>query len=369
MSEDAKKRNHQIDFLRGLAILIVIGRHPPIFSSNAGLLSGLSWYWYNCGWMGVDLFFVLSGFLIGNGLFAEIKAEGSLNVARFLVKRAFKIWPGYIVLMLFLSTGITLDPVSRKNIIWNWMHLQNYIGSCRVQTWSLAVEEHFYLFLPAVLLLLLRLKRFTLLPAIAAFVAVFCLVGRFFDLKGAHSLSHLRMDSLFFGVLLAYLTKYSPTFAAAIVRRRRLLFCFGAVVVGVISYLNLLDWYVLTFGLTLTYVGFGAILLALISTTETDGILGKLLFCPLARRIAMIGFYAYGIYLWHIEFGFFPALALYPLLSGLPNTLSWLCEMILFVSFSIIFGIMMSRLVELPMLQWRDKIVPKLFPSKPSCLP
>lgn len=369
MIEAAKKRNHQIDFLRGLAILIVIGRHPPIYSDHAGVLSGLSWYWWNCGWMGVDLFFVLSGFLIGNGLFAEIKAEGSLNAARFLVKRAFKIWPGYIVLMLFLSTGITLDPASRKNVIWNWMHLQNYMGSCRVQTWSLAVEEHFYLFLPAVLLLLLRLKRLSLLPAIAAFIAVFCLVGRFFELKNAHSFTHLRMDSLFFGVLLAYLIKFSPKFAAAITRRRRLLFCFGAVVVGVISYLNLLEWYVLTIGLTITYIGFGAILLALVSTTEADGNFGKLLFCPIARAVAMIGFYSYGIYLWHIEFGFFPALALYPLLNGMPAALSWLCEMILFVSFSIIFGTMMSRLVELPMLRLRDKLVPKLFPVERSGAP
>ncbi|MDP3510675.1 MAG: acyltransferase [Candidatus Melainabacteria bacterium] len=369
MIEAAKKRNHQIDLLRGLAILIVIGRHPPIQSSQAGLLSGLSWYWYNCGWMGVDLFFVLSGFLIGSGLFAEIKAEGSLNVARFLVKRAFKIWPGYIVLMLFLSTGLTLDPVSEKNLIWNWMHLQNYVASCRVQTWSLAVEEHFYLFLPAVLLVLLRLKQMRLVPVVAASIAIFCLVGRFLDLKGAHSYSHLRMDSLFFGVLLAYLLKFSPNFAVAINRRRRMLFCVGAVVVGVISFLNLLDWYVLTIGLTLTYIGFGAILLALISTTETDGIWGKLLFGPIARGIAMIGFYSYGIYLWHIEFGFFPALALYPLLSGLPTSLSWLCEMILFVTFSVIFGTIMSRLVELPMLRLRDKIVPKLFPSEPSRSP
>jgi peptidoglycan/LPS O-acetylase OafA/YrhL len=249
------------------------------------------------------------------------------------------------------------------------MHLQNYVASCRVQTWSLAVEEHFYLFLPAVLLFLLRLKQMTLLPAVAASIAVFCLVGRFFDLKGAHSYSHLRMDSLFFGVLLAYLIKFSPNFAVAITRRRRLLFCLGAVVVGVISFLNLLDWYVLTIGLTLTYIGFGAILLALISTTETDGTFGKLLFGPIARGIARIGFYSYGIYLWHIEFGFFPALALYPLLIGLPPSLSWLCEMILFVTFSVVFGTLMSRLVELPMLRLRDKIVAKLFPAKPSLLP
>ena len=302
MVEAAKKRNHQIDFLRGLAILIVIGRHPPIHSDQAGPLSGLSWYWYNCGWMGVDLFFVLSGFLIGTGLFNEIKTHGSLNGWRFLVKRAFKIWPGYIVLMLFLSTGITLDPLSKKNLIWNWMHLQNYMGSCRVQSWSLAVEEHFYLFLPAVLILLLKLKRLSLLPAVAGFIAVFCLVGRFCDLKHAHSFSHLRMDSLFFGVLLAYLMNFSPKLMVKITQRRLLLFYFGAGIVGVISYLNLLDWYVLTFGLTLTYLGFGAILLALISTSETDGIFGRLLFSRLAQGIAMIGFYSYGIYLWHMEF-------------------------------------------------------------------
>ncbi|CAN5349299.1 acyltransferase [soil metagenome] len=363
MIKATTKRNHQIDFLRGLAILIVVGRHPPVSFNQAGELSGFAWYWFNCGWMGVDLFFVLSGFLIGSGLFFEIKEHGSLNAPRFLVKRAFKIWPGYIALMLFLSTGITLSAELKKNLLWNWMHVQNYMGSCRVQTWSLAVEEHFYLFLPVVLLVLLKFKRLSLLPAISMFIAAFCLGCRFFQLENAHSFSHLRMDSLFFGVLLAYFSTFSPKFTAEITRYRLPLLCFGMVITLVISSLNLFDWYVLTFGLTLTYVGFGAILMALVSTKESDGLLAKFLFSPVAHGIARVGFYSYGIYLWHIEFGFMPARAMYPLFSAMPSAYSWFVDILLFVLFSILSGALMSKLVELPMMRLRSKVVPKLFPD------
>jgi peptidoglycan/LPS O-acetylase OafA/YrhL len=214
MSSAPSRRNHQLDFLRGVAILLVLGRHQPLASDKSVHLESIAWYWYNCGWMGVDLFFVLSGFLIGNGLFAEIKAEDKLNARRFLIKRIFKIWPGYFVLMLLLSTGLTISAEEKKHVIWNWFHLQNYFGSCRVQTWSLAVEEHFYLFLPFVLYLLCKYKKINAMPFIALAIAIYCPLGRFLDLKGAYDYSHLRMDALFFGVLLAYLKQLrAPLFA------------------------------------------------------------------------------------------------------------------------------------------------------------
>jgi peptidoglycan/LPS O-acetylase OafA/YrhL len=84
-------RLSQLDVLRGVAILLVIGRHPVVEATAAGRIAPLANLWYHFGWTGVDLFFVLSGFLIGGLLFAELRRTGRLNVSRFLIRRAFKI--------------------------------------------------------------------------------------------------------------------------------------------------------------------------------------------------------------------------------------------------------------------------------------
>ena len=75
-------RLQEIDFLRGLAILIVLFRHHWLTS-----------FTFNFGWAGVDLFFVLSGFLVSGLLFSEYKKFGDLKPFRFLVRRGFKIYP------------------------------------------------------------------------------------------------------------------------------------------------------------------------------------------------------------------------------------------------------------------------------------
>jgi peptidoglycan/LPS O-acetylase OafA/YrhL len=87
----------QLDVLRGVAILMVLACH---FSTRtklpgAGALQIVHTTFMRLDAPGVDLFFVLSGFLVGGLLFGEIRARGSLDVKRFLIRRAFKIWPLY----------------------------------------------------------------------------------------------------------------------------------------------------------------------------------------------------------------------------------------------------------------------------------
>ena len=74
-------RNQSLDVLRGIAILLVLGRHFNYFP-----------LWRQAGWIGVDLFFVLSGFLISGLLFQEYKNTGKLDVRRFILRRGLKIW-------------------------------------------------------------------------------------------------------------------------------------------------------------------------------------------------------------------------------------------------------------------------------------
>lgn len=159
----------QLDILRGVAILLVIFAHtiPPETSSWQSVFR----YLQILGTTGVDLFFVLSGFLVGGLLFKELLTKSHLDVRRFLIRRGFRIFPSYVVFLTFVFLLLLLHKSftdSIRELLPNLIHLQNYLGSPREHTWSLAVEEHFYLVLPFLLLLLtVRQKsKLTSIPAV-----------------------------------------------------------------------------------------------------------------------------------------------------------------------------------------------------------
>lgn len=206
-------RNKNLDILRAIAVLLVIGRHVP------GPLS-----WKFVGWVGVDLFFVLSGFLISGLLFSEYKKTGGINWGRFFIRRGFKIYPSFYAMIFatFLWQVVKHEGIRWKPYLPELLFYQSYQPD-RLwgHTWSLAVEEHFYIFLPLLLLTILKLQRknnapdpFRVIPAVWAILGVSCLLQRFYL---AYTLphvpewwqsillpTHLRIDSLFFGVLLGY---------------------------------------------------------------------------------------------------------------------------------------------------------------------
>src|SRR5260370_38814364 len=81
-------RNKRLDVLRCIAIILVIFHHGQVFDIFS-----------RAGWMGVDLFFVLSGFLISGLLFGEFRKKGSIQYKRFFVRRAFKIYPAFYIFL------------------------------------------------------------------------------------------------------------------------------------------------------------------------------------------------------------------------------------------------------------------------------
>ncbi len=365
----SSNRNHQLDFLRGIAILLVLGRHCPMEANQAGLLHVVAWLWYNCGWMGVDLFFVLSGFLIGSALLEELKREKNLQLGRFLFKRALKIWPSYFAFMVLVSFGLNRH-IHEQQLIWNWFHLQNYMGSCKDPTWSLAVEEHFYILLPIILVLLST--RIHLLPYITAFVSVFCLIGRCLDATShSYYFTHFRIDGLMFGVFLAYMKVFRFDLYEKVSKHPRLLLFIGILLVLPSALLDMYrNSFVVTVGLTLNYIGFASILVGLLNVEKHDGIVGSLLFSRLANWIAKMGFFSYGIYLWHMDFGSIPTFAINQVFLGtMPNELRWISVMALFVVLSVFSGVVLSKLIEMPVLRLRDKLVILLFSSKVDATP
>ena len=162
-----------IDGVRAFAILWVVLLHMVYYQYGnfptqvMAIFKNPATTWIRNGPLGVDLFFVISGFLMGSILFAELKASGKLEIARFYVRRFLRLIPVYIVVMalsLYFLHGLPGKP------IWNyaenfWANLlyvnnflprtQQYMGWC----WSLAIEEQFYLLLPACILLFMGLGK------------------------------------------------------------------------------------------------------------------------------------------------------------------------------------------------------------------
>jgi peptidoglycan/LPS O-acetylase OafA/YrhL len=337
-----------IDVLRLFACILVLGRHAD-WPQFAGPTAPFFEAWYTGGWAGVDLFFVLSGFLIGGLLFAELKRSGAIRVKRFLVRRGWKIYPAFYVMIgftLFFTTVNRIAPFSWYDTLSEIFFLQNYGGHLSLQTWSLAVEEHFYLLLPF-LLLALR-GRLQYLPWVVACVAVLCLAVRVtIGQPGAFIYTHARIDSLLFGVLLAYLQHFHTTaFMSFVQRFRAALALIGvAFVAPAFVYDCETTPWMSTIGLTMLYVGYGLIVAAAIAREWKPT--GPIVY------LARLGSHSYSIYLWHgvVLFWGIPILERAIQLPFNP----WVSTAAYMVA-SIALGVFMARMIELPCLKLRDRL-------------
>lgn len=218
----AKSRNQWLDLCRALAILMVLLSHGRVFLRQ-------DWPWAEYlrfgGFLGVELFFVLSGFLIG-GILLRLSARNEVHWLRgFYARRWFRTLPNYYLFVLInvLLVWWGVRP-GELDALWKYvLFVQNLFGPHPLffpEAWSLAVEEIFYLLFPAAFLLLARL---TGLPAarsvllVAAGVIVLSLVGRILVASSVTSWDEeirkvvfLRFDTLMVGVLLAWIHVYRP---------------------------------------------------------------------------------------------------------------------------------------------------------------
>ncbi len=217
------RRIPSLDTLRAAAVSWVILRHLR----GAHIVEGLPWPLQRVvdgGNLGVDLFFVLSGTLIGGILLRELESTGSLDVPRFWTRRWLRTLPAYAAMLLLEA----IASHGRWDHPWAYVvFLQNYlsIGSRFGWSWSLCVEEHFYLALPLLVVGLRHLaphmKPRTVLRALAiaaileAFVArelVAHQVNVFSDWdtmkETIYCPTHMRLDGLGAGLLVATLPPF-----------------------------------------------------------------------------------------------------------------------------------------------------------------
>src|SRR3954471_24862794 len=150
----ATARRLDLDVVRGVAIVLALGWHFSRRSSDNAVLDALQWPGHQFGWAGVDLFFVLSGFLMGQLVLRERARTGTFDGRRFTARRVLRLWP---VLYVFLAVHAVLGSEPAGSYLWqNALHVQNYAGTSLTPLWSLAVEEHFYLALALLFPLLAR---------------------------------------------------------------------------------------------------------------------------------------------------------------------------------------------------------------------
>ncbi|RYD37611.1 MAG: acyltransferase [Verrucomicrobiaceae bacterium] len=370
------KRNPVLDLLRGIAILVVILHHCeectiPGIPSFSGVSGFVLWRFRFFGATGVDLFFVLSGFLVGGLLINEIDKYGTIYLSRFLMRRGLKIWPSYFALLTVLALTHVADWPDLSSL-WGTVRslgihalfLQNYLDQTHnTPTWTLAVEEHFYIFLP---LLLLVLKRFNAIGRIGhATVAVMllCLVFRLLHLRFNYHindfmLTHNRLGALMPGVFLAWAWKHHRDRIVELTGHRRLIFPVALILIAPSFFLARGDAFMFAVGFPMLTVGYAMILITLVA----QGV-GGFEHTRTGRAIRQVGLWSYNIYLWHFFLPLLLAPAYQPaqlwLSKLVPNPyITLTLQVAFFTVLSIAAGWFFTRFLEEPVLSLREKVLP-----------
>ena len=368
-------RSMELDALRFLAIALVLVRHlPPMPETLPGIVRVPLYLLYEGGWTGVDLFFVLSGFLISGLLFREHQRYRTIRFRQFFIRRGFKIYPPFYLLIVSTGGIAIVNHWNRpwKRIVAEGLFIQNYFPGLWGQTWSLAIEEHFYVLLPLLLIGLTHFSRnrtdpFRALPRIYLLLVITTLAlrvgaaARFsFEFMDANTFvytmlypTHLRIDSLFLGVLAGYVYHYHQTNLRKWIGPRSGWLLALSMLLLLPNFLwPLLNTpYHYTFGFTLTAGAYAVIVLLSVVHGFRLGPIGK----RLVGAFAYVGARSYSIYLWHLA-------VLMALQTVLPlwGATSWWLTSLLYIVGSLLVGLTMASVIETPMLRVRDR----LFPSR-----
>jgi peptidoglycan/LPS O-acetylase OafA/YrhL len=292
-----------------------------IFFRHYGLTSHETGIWMKCvaylcygGWMGVDLFFVLSGFLITGILLDTRELPGYFK--NFYVRRALRIFPLYYTMLavLFLLTP--------------WLHLQWHTGHIAylfyagniaynlnpdlaqvrpavsfLHLWSLAVEEQFYLIWPFLVLLISSRRRLAWICAglslggLALRVGLLLWLPRGDAYEWCYAQLPTHMDGMLYGALAAIWIRTAPLELA--LRRARKILPFALGTLGLVIAVGGIDFHsisMMVLGFPALAATFGClVLLALQDESLVNGF-GKI------RALRFIGRYSYGMYVYHILF-------------------------------------------------------------------
>lgn len=364
-------RWQSLDVLRGVAVLLVLIRHLPLFPTLRRMYPGLYDTLHRLqlgGWVGVDLFFVLSGFLVSGILFRQYQRDGRIQPTRFLIRRGFKIYPAFWVMIAttLVWFGLTIDPFPLQKTIEKTAvelaFVQNYLPGLYAHTWSLAVEEHCYIGICLIFTWMTSTARgssnpFRWLPAFVITTAIGVLILRICtvpavipkNLVPTLGATHLRCDTFLIGTLVGYAFYFSDGKFLELCRRfHAVCIACGLACLVPVFFLHIeTDRIICTWLFTLNAIG-GALLLMGALGSQGKPSLG-------AGLLATIGEHSYSIYLWHILVANTWLLMIIKAYKIPADLVTWT---VLSLMASILAGIVSSYLIEKPALKLRDRWFP-----------
>jgi peptidoglycan/LPS O-acetylase OafA/YrhL len=369
-----------LDGLRGIAVILVLLFHFswtfPEATPLAHALKRVLWV----GWVGVDLFFVLSGYLITRGLVAKSDQPAGTRLRKFWARRVLRIFPLYYI-VLIVGSGVCLLVSAPIPTLPYWFYFQNYalafdpdVLRWTAHFWSLAIEEQFYFLWP---LLALRAPRRFLVPTTIA-LALFCIGTRAAMGIDMHLLEHAgnheqaeqiakiayratptHMDGLLFGALLAIMGGDPASRLARAWKRVRP----AAFVVTIVVILGL---FVVTRGFNdydgrVIVVGYAtlALFFACAVSIAVDGALTSFFSAVLTSRpLRACGRVSYGMYLLHWPLVAFSV----PVLAGWQATASplggiglGLAVLAVGIGVTYVLAELSFRFVETPFLRLKER--------------
>lgn len=325
-----------LDGIRAIAIIVVAFSHfRTVFGQEAPyhdrVFSDLLFRFFEFGWFGVDLFFALSGFLITGILLDSVDRADYFG--RFYWRRFLRIFPVYYA-FLFCMLGVLAhlmrpNPWPGLNAWWyigylvNWKPDHGSTDRLIGHAWSLAVEEQFYLFWPAVVLWLPRktLGRVCLGLAALALILRVWLVLINADIEAIVRITPTRMDPLVLGSLMALVLREPDAYVELLRWRKHIMAVCAAVVVGIIAFTRGANYDSVpmhTVGMTALAVFFAFTILE--AARLKQGTLRKLLTNSSLRNI---GKYSYTMYLIHIPLHRILYVPVKNALAGKPDGMVW----------------------------------------------
>jgi peptidoglycan/LPS O-acetylase OafA/YrhL len=295
-----------LDGLRAVAVLLVFSVHAVSYPSG--------------GFLGVDIFFVLSGFLITTILLEEWDQYGRISLSKFYLRRFLRLFPALVVLLLgyMLIAALTggWDPTSVTSVVSSLFYVSNWLLAFDVpfhghplgHLWSLAVEEQFYLLWPALLLLLLARRPRNMVRWVAGAIAVVAAWRLLLSLTGASDVRlyfsfDTRFDELLVGCAGGILFVRHPDVLGRISATAYSIATYvagGILLLGILFSPHAAPAYLMRGGYTLMAIC--ALVLILSCVQKRPTWLASILALP---PMVFVGKISYPLYLWHVVILFF----------------------------------------------------------------
>ncbi|KAA2241369.1 acyltransferase [Chitinophaga agrisoli] len=370
LPETTHKKLAGLDHLRALAIILVFLCHYRMFG-HPNWINDIGGF----GWTGVDLFFVLSGYLIAGQLFNGIRQGKGVSLKEFYLKRFFRILPAYLVVLTLYFSIPAFKEREGLSALWKYLTFtQNFGLDLRqihafTHAWSLCIEEQFYLFFPLIILFFTRLKQpkwgfYLVLALILGGLAIrtyswFHFVAPMQGQDGVGQLwfkwvyypTYGRLDGLLTGIIIAGIFQFRPVVKERMTRHGNAVLLAGLALITVCYFMcngNMISIETSIIGFPLLSIAYGVMVVAAVSPS-------CILYKINARVTGVIATLSYPIYLSH---------------KAVVNlTQQWVAQwgmdiapdgVVMFVICMItvvLAGAVLHWIVEKPFLRWRDKVL------------